>query len=332
MKSMAVVAERAWDVGFREVEIPEPGLGDIVVSTRYSWISNGTEGSFIRGERTQGDTPFVPGDPIPFPHVPGYQSVGIVQEVGPEVNGLAVGDWVFVTVGGVKNMHWTYGGHLGTLVAPASEVYLLPDGLDPIAASGLVLTQVGVNTGSRPALQPGDKAIVLGDGMVGHWTAQTLVARGAEVLLVGRHQDRLDLFAGETLLASSVTEVQEAARQWAPSGIQVIGHTAGPVSWVEALYPCLKRFAHVVSAGFVGTEGAMDVQKLRDKELTLHAVAGWTRPRLLQTLDMLAKGSIQTLPLISHHIPASRASEAYDLILHRREPFLGVVLDWSEQA
>jgi len=41
----------------------------------------------------------------------------------------------------------------------------------------------------------GDLALVFGDGMVGLWTAQTLAWRGAEVILVGRHDERLRLFA-----------------------------------------------------------------------------------------------------------------------------------------
>jgi threonine dehydrogenase-like Zn-dependent dehydrogenase len=98
---------------------------------------------------------------------------------------------------------------------------------------------------------------------------------------------------------------------------------------IEALYPTLRRGGHLVSAGFHGTRGQIDIQPLRGKELTLHAPAGWTRERMDATLALLAEGALQTLPLITHHFPAARAAEAFDLILSRREPFLGVLLDWE---
>ena len=47
------------------------------------------------------------------------------------------------------------------------------------------------------------------------------------------------------------------------------------------------------------------------------------------TLDLLTQGVLKTLPLITHHFPAAQAGEAFDLILSRREPVLGVILDWE---
>ena len=42
----------------------------------------------------------------------------------------------------------------------------------------------------------------------------------------------------------------------------------------------------------------------------------------------LPDGRLQTLPLITHHFPAREAPRAWDLINTRREPVLGVILDW----
>ena len=69
MKASAAVATAPNHVEFRTVEVPDPGDEDVVVRVRHSWISNGTEGSFIRGERIAGDTPRRASDPLPFPHL-----------------------------------------------------------------------------------------------------------------------------------------------------------------------------------------------------------------------------------------------------------------------
>jgi len=332
MKSRAVMALAPWRVELVEIVTPHPGPRDVVVDLDYSWISNGTEGSFIRGERIAGDTPWREGDPSPFPHVPGYQSVGRVRALGDGVTGLTVGQTVFVAVGHVADCFFDYGGHLSPIVADYDFVWALPDGLDPLAASGAVLTQVGLNAGLRPEVHPHDAAVVIGDGLVGHWAAQTLRHRGARVAMVGHHPDRLQLAPSASphvTFNPRDVDLISALTQWAPEGIQAVVHTAGPVAGIEALYPQMRRFGHVVSAGFVGPDGAMDVQRMRDPELTLHAVAGWTRDRVTKTLEWLAAGHLQSLPLITHRFPVAQATDAYDLVLHRREPFLGVVLDWS---
>jgi len=84
-------------VEFGEIELPEPGPEELVVRTRYSWISTGTETSFLRGERIGGDVPYRPGDPWPFPLVPGYQKAGIVESVGEAVEDVSVGEWFFAS-------------------------------------------------------------------------------------------------------------------------------------------------------------------------------------------------------------------------------------------
>ena len=85
MKAKAVVFKCKNEVSFDSVDCPDPESDQVVVDVSYSWISNGTEGSYLRGERIDGDTPWRPGDPTPFPVVAGYQKVGIVDWVGPDV-------------------------------------------------------------------------------------------------------------------------------------------------------------------------------------------------------------------------------------------------------
>lgn len=331
MHANAVVATGPGQVEFQSIKVPALGADDVMIRVNHSWISNGTEGSFIRGERIGGDTPRTPNDPLPFPHVPGYQKVGVVEKIGDNVSDLHVGDVVFATVSRVQNMFYDHGGHVSPAVTHRSQVWKLPLQCEPLAFSGLVLTQVGYNCAMRPSLTPGDAAIVIGDGLVGHWTAQTLQNRGARVLLIGRHNERLSKFMvhnGDLIVNEKERDILEAVRAWAPQGVQAVCDTVGTIDLLEKMIPLMRRDGHISSAGFYGANGHLDLQKLRDRELTLHAPSGWTKARIDATLEMITNGQLQTLPLITHRFPASRAAEAYNLILSRREPVLGVVLDW----
>lgn len=328
----AAVATAPWTVAFLPVAIPAPGPHDVVVRLTRSWISNGTEGSFVRGERIAGDTPRSDTDPLPFPHVPGYQKVGVVTEVGDAVTDLVPGQRVFATVSSVEGMFYGHGGHVSPAVTHRSQIFPLPDSVTDDAAAGLVLTQVGFNCGIRPPVSPGDLAVVLGDGMVGHWAAQTLAARGADVLMAGRHDYRLERFTrGRTLRIGSdpVADIRAACDR----PIAVLCDTVGSIATVDGLLDAMGHDSHIVSAGFYGHDGKIDIQRLRNREITLHCPAGWSADRLRQTLAWIEDGRLETAPLlVTHRFPAERAGDAFDLVLNRSEPVLGVLLDWENVA
>ncbi len=104
MRAHAVVAVAPGRVEYRTVTVPDPTPEDVVVRVQHSWISPGTERSMVLGERLGGETPRGAGDPLPFPHVPGYQKVGIVEWVGAAVYNVQVGETVFASVSKVDGM------------------------------------------------------------------------------------------------------------------------------------------------------------------------------------------------------------------------------------
>lgn len=329
MKGYAVVFTDRMKVTYMEVEIPDPSEDEVVIDVELSWISNGTEGSFLRGERVGGDTPYDEGKRWPFPIVAGYQKVGRIRQVGSNVSHLKVGDRVFATVSRVSHMYDPHGGHVSPAVTSAGQVWKLPDDCQPDDFAGLVLTQVGYNCGMRAPVQTGTTAVVIGDGLVGQWTAQTLLHRGAQVVVLGRHSHRLELLSEQaqginTRERAAIEEVNSRL----PDGIDIIVDTVGDLATFYELFPLMKGSSHMVSAGFYGHEGKIDIQKLRYREMTLHAPAGWTTERMNQTLEGVVTGWLQTRKLITHRFPVQRAAEAWQVIQDRAIPSLGVVLDW----
>ena len=317
--------------GRHAIQVPDPEPGDVVVRVTHSWISNGTEGSFLRGERVQGDTAYRPGDPWPFPIVPGYQKVGVAEWVGPDVADIAVGETVFAAMGKVEGMFARMGGHVSPSVSPRNQIWKLPPGVDPLAFSGLVLTQVGYNCGTRAPVGVGEWGVVVGDGLVGQWAAQTLAWSGVHVVLVGHHEDRLARFAGGPFrhaINGHHADWIRTVRDLAPGGVQVGVDTVGSIQAVEGLMSLMKRYGHIVSAGFYGTDDQIGLQPLRNGELSVDLVSGWSRERMDRTRDLIAAGHLQTLPLITHHFPVQQAAEAWRMIVDKGDAAMGVILDW----
>ena len=334
IKSHAVVFTARNQVAWREIESPDPGPEDVVIEIHHSWISNGTEGSFLRGERISGDVAWREGDPEPFPMVAGYQKVGRVLSVGAAVTRFKPGDMVFASMSRVLGMFDNqFAGHVSPGVCAQGALMPLPPGLDPVTYSGLVLTQVGYNCGSRPQIKPGQLAVVMGDGLVGQWAGQTLAARGAQVVMVGRHDDRLSKFAKYGLTIKSGADNGVAAvRELGLGPVQVLVETAGSMGALDGYLPLMRRNGHMVIAGFYpGAENVnllLALQRFRNSELTFDLVSGATQERLDETMRWVADGRINTLDLITHRFPVEKAADAWSLIESKREPVLGVVLDW----
>ncbi len=233
-------------------------------------------------------------------------------------------------MGKVNGMYQAYAGQISPSVS-REHIWKLPAQVDALAFSGLVLTQVGHNCGVRAPIEVGEGAVVIGDGMVGQWAAQTLAWRGANVVLVGRHDYRLKLFGPDVMrhtINARQTDWVQAVRDLLPERIRVAVDTVGSIDALTTLQPIMAKFGHKVSAGFMGVDDLLSLQLMRDGELSLDFVSGWTRPRMDHTRELIAAGYLQTLPLITHRFPAARPRRCLGADRIQASRCAGVILDW----
>src|SRR5687767_13080349 len=90
-KTPAIVCRNPNEIDLIEVAVPEPRPHEIAVRTLFSGISAGTERWTITARYDHWDSAIADH----FPFVPGYQRSGVVEAVGSDVMGFAVGDRVF---------------------------------------------------------------------------------------------------------------------------------------------------------------------------------------------------------------------------------------------
>ncbi len=334
MRSKAVVFTAPNQVRWMDVKSPDPGADDIVIEIHHSWISNGTEGSFLRGERLSGDEAWQHGDPMPFPMIAGYQKVGRILSLGSNVAGFEVDEMVFASMSKATGMFDNrFAGHISPSVCDKGAVMKIPPNANPMAVSGLVLTQVGYNCGSRPQIQPGQVAVVIGDGLVGQWAAQTLKQRGATVVMVGKHDDRLSKAASYAHIINGPDDYGISRFDALKLGnVQVLVETVGSVAAMYNWLHRMNRNSHIVVAGFYKPSGEVNIQTalqdFRNYEISFDLVSGATAKRMEETMKWIAYGKLNTLDLITHRFNAEDAVAAWELIKSKREPVLGVVLDW----
>lgn len=308
--------------------MPDPGPGEVQVQTLYSTISVGTEGWVFQNL-------FI-WQPTQYPCVPGYQRVGVITRLGPEVTGLQVGQKVMATSGvwaGAVKPQW--GSHAAVANTRAAEIYALPPGADDVDASAAVVAQVGYNAASRVVMQPGDWVAVFGDGIIGQSAAQAARARGARVIQVGHRPERLKLaaqFSADAVIDSRRENVAERAR--AISGQKYVTAVLDSVQGAPAQREFAPLLEHgrgqIVYCGFTPADTWADMGQLQAQELTAHYVSGWNRARMEATLQLMAEGRMRIRPLVTHLAPWTRGPELYRLMLAKTEPFMGLTLNWSQ--
>ena len=106
---------------------------------------------------------------------------------------------------------------------------------------------------------------------------------------------------GETAAAVNIGDRRDIA---------VVVDSIGAMDTFRQLMPAMQHNSHLVSAGFLGTTGMVDIQELRPLEMTLHSPSGWSQERMDGTLEGIREGWLQTTPLITHILPASQGAEA----------------------
>ena len=320
----ALVASAYGEAAVQPVDVPRPGPGEVLIRRSLSGISNGTDRWVLTGRFQWG--------PVPPPLVAGYQCVGVIEEIGDEVDGFQVGDQVAAT-GSIElgAVHAASGGHASLAVSRLDQVYAAA-GVPPAGAALCVVAQVGLNAASRLTLPSGSTVAVIGDGVIGASAALAAAHLGYRATVVGRHTERLAVVAAlgiGTILSSA--DDKDALAALAPHGV------IDTVQSAEALDVYIDAFApdeppQLVYSGHSpdGITSWGDMALLQKRQVTAHFVSGWTRERLARTLQLMADGSLPTDKLVG--TVAANASDIDDLgaaVIAGRTSSLASLIDWT---
>jgi len=343
------------------IEVPAPALppGFVRVRTRYSLISAGTEGAQVREGKAGLLTKArehpdqvrqvlakvkKEGVKATFAQVRdkldqwrtlGYSLGGNVLEVGAGVDGLAAGDPVACAGAG-------YAVHAEEVVVPRHLVARVPDGVDLRHAAFVTLGAIALHgvRRSEPAL--GERALVVGLGLVGQLAVQLLAASGARVAGLDPDAARSELakrLGAELVLEAGEDPVQRLSTWTAGLGVDLALLCAATASSdpVHTASRVLRDRGRVVVVGDVGLELERDPFYRKELDFTLSRSYGpgrydpvyeeggvdypagyvrWTEGRNLEAvLDLLARGSLHVEPLISEEAALDEAPSVYERLL-----------------
>ena len=218
----------------RPVALPEPGPDEVLVHTRYTGISRGTETLVFAGRVPESQyaamrAPFQEGD-FPGPVKYGYLNVGVVRTGPPHLLGRTV---------------FCLYPHQTAYVVPAAAVVPVPETVPPARAvlAGTVETAVNALWDAAPLV--GDRVTVVGAGMVGCCVA-ALLARFPAVRV-----QLVDTDPGRAAVATALG-VEFAAPDAAADGRDLVVHASATAAGLQRSLDLLAPEGTVLDLSWYG--------------------------------------------------------------------------------
>jgi len=178
------------------------------------------------------------------------------------------------------------------LVVPVSSLHALPNAVD--AALGALVEPGGnsLRAAAAAALEPGDRALVLGPGTIGLLTAMFARADGADVHLIGRSDESL-AFA-RTLGFDNVWTEDNLPELPFDAVIDASNAVHLPALALDLVEPA----GRVVYVGLAGHPSLIDTRTLALKDATAVGILS-ASPGLDDTIAAYARGAVNPRPLIA---------------------------------
>lgn len=315
---------------FQLEQCPAPELGpeDVLIAIRACGVCP-SDVRFYTGAR-QGAT---------YPRTLGHEWVGEVIAVGSEVTRFRVGDRVAAFVQRVCGMcrNCQRGlfnmclNRLPSIQGGFQTIGLaVPDALEPIppdtpyeAAVFAEPLACCINGVSRTPIQLGDTVVIMGVGPIGQMLSQLARQRGARVIAVDLLPERLELAQelGATVVLNAadpdlVKRVHALTDgHGAEAVIVAVGAPQAEEQALELVTPggCVNYFAGTYPA----TTIPIDPNVIHYRQLWVTGSYHFTPQGFRTALDLISRGVIQVLPLISHRFPLEEISQAFDTVVNR---------------
>lgn len=287
------------------VDIPDPvaGLGEVVVRVEAAGVNP------LDAKRRSGSRPM---PPITAPRRVGFDGAGVVESLGDDVTGFAIGDRV-----AIRDGDGTYATHV---VVPAGNLTRLTDAVT--AAEGAALgIPIGTAYQCVRSLGVGEGDVLLvhaGSGAVGQAVIQFAVDAGAAVIATGspaRHDQLRELGAIPVAYGDGLTErVRAAAAETATGEVTVALDCIGTDEAIEtslALVADRNRIATIVRGPDAADLGIRAFSGGSPEPLTAEQLA-WRAEASGVAIALIEQGDFQIE--LGPELPLADAAEAHRLI------------------
>jgi D-arabinose 1-dehydrogenase-like Zn-dependent alcohol dehydrogenase len=317
-----------------EREIPQPGAGQVRVKVQACGVCHSD--SMTKEGLWAG---------IEYPRAPGHEIAGVIDALGAGVVGWTSGQRVGV---GWHGGHCGYcdscrrgdfitcqvapqvpgiaydGGYAEYMIAPATVLAQIPEGLSSVDAGPLMCAGVTTfNSLRNSGARPGDLVAILGIGGLGHLGVQFAAKMGFNTVAIARGVDKEPLarqLGASTYIDSKAQD--PAAALLKLGGAKVIIATVTSGDAMSAVLGGLSVNGKLVILG-----AAAEPLQVPGVPLLLgrRSIVGWPSGRSIDSQDTLAFSKLTGVRAMNEIFPLERAAEAYEHMMSGKARFRAVL-------
>jgi threonine dehydrogenase-like Zn-dependent dehydrogenase len=308
-------------LSLRYAEIPEPGDGEIRI--KIKWV--GVCGSDVEAYRGTRRPEFVS-----FPARLGHEVAGVIDKLGPNVEGLAPGDQV--------TCRYVWGAFAEYIVCRPFNVKVVPPRF-PMVDTSLIEILPGVLHAVEIArINQRTTVLITGQGVSGLVLTQVVKLHNPKALVVTDLNDRNLQLAkkyGAThtfKVPTQDTPTREVLGSAFPEGFDVVIPCLLEGDGMVDAIDCAAFAGKIVMYGCIGVcNTPVDFLKVHRKRLDIFS----TEPK--RDIDMrrfydegirlVLDGLVNTAEIVTHKVPLSRINEAFALRDDERSEAIHVLVD-----
>jgi alcohol dehydrogenase len=328
MRAM-IVPEIRGRFRMEERELPEPGRHEVRVRVHACGVCH-SDSVTVEG--------LMPG--LSYPRIPGHEVIGVIDAVGPDVDGWNAGARVGVGwFGGscghcghcrrgdafaCENIHGATGvtrdgGYATHMLAHASALAKVPAALDPVESAPLLCAGITTFNALRHCgAKPGDLVAIHGVGGLGHLGIQFAARQGFRTVAVNRGRDKEDLarsLGAHAYIDSAANDPAQALQ--AMGGAKAIIAT---VTSAEAMQAILGGLGANGTMMVIGAVGALTVNSL-DLLNKRASVRGWYSGTAADSEDTLLFSQLNAIASMNEIFRLEDAQAAYDRMMSGKARF-----------
>ena len=331
---------------FSVTDMPEPTLGptDVLIRVKACGIC----GSDVHG--MDGST----GRRRP-PIVMGHEASGLVEKIGPAVEGYKIGDRVtfdstiynpdsFFSKKGMINLcddrrvlgvsceeYRQHGAFAELVSVPQHILYALPPGMTWEQAALVEPVSIAVHARNLTPIEAGDSAVVFGAGLIGVMTVQVLKNTACKQIIAvdiddGKLQIAREVGAHHTINSGGGADVPAAIKKLTENrGADIAFECVGIEPTVRAAIAGVRKGGTVTLVGNLAKDVSVPLQQVVTRQIRLQGSCA-SAGEYPECLELIASGKVNVDRFISATDSLEKGAEWFDRLYKREAGLMKVVL------
>lgn len=322
------------DLRIEEVADPTPASGEAVVRVRRASLCY-TDVKAYLGIRV-----------LPYPRGLGHDASGVVEAIGPGVDGLSIGQAVTpLSWAGCGSCRMCRAGHpnacvrrprdfsrapewlVERLCLPVERILPVPPGVTLDDAALLEPVYTALNARELLGYAAGDWLLVVGVGSMGIGQVAVARATGAGVIGVDLVPGRLDLaqrFGAQHVFSPREGDLAQRIGAIFGERLPFVVDTTGVASGLSLAMELGGMGARIAT---LGAYEPLVVHDLVTQQQSLTGVFNGHQKR--EAMALIQSGQIDLKPAVSHRFPFERAAQALEFCADRRELVSKCVIEFD---